>query len=230
MRRILGFLGGLLVLAACAQPPVYRASAKLIVSTADSLPAAEQTPEKENAFYSTAIEVLRSGEFRRRVQERLHKTEAELQTNLTQLKISRIPGADLIVVTVASPSRDFASDFANALIDEYVKFFNEQRDQQSAQVLEPLARDVQRLGKELNEIKEKIRGFEPDHGDPAAADRPEVKTLSESRNRVQALYNVALVNLYAADQTRHWDSRNVSILERARAELQPISRGFFQRD
>jgi len=230
MRRILGFLGGLLLLAACAQPPVYRASAKLFVSTADNLPAAEQTPEKENAFYSTAIEVMRSGEFQRRVQAQMHKTETEVHANLTQLKISRIPGADLILVTVDSPSRDFASDFADAVIDEYVKFFSEQRDQQSAQVLEPLAHDVQRLSKELNEIKEKIRGFEKDHASPAAAEPPEVKTLSESRNRVQTLYNVALVKLYEADQTRRWDSRNVSVLEHAVVEPRPVSRGFFQRD
>jgi len=129
--------------------PVYRASAKLFISTMGGVPTSEVVAENEGSFYSTAFEVMRSQTMLRRVQQRMHKIPAEMQENLVDLRISRVSGADMMLVTVDSPSRDFARDFANALCDEFLKFRDEERAKRQEFALLGLTREINRLSQEL---------------------------------------------------------------------------------
>ena len=139
--------------------PVYRASAKLFISNLGGVPTSEVVAENEGSFYSTAFEVMRSQTMLRRVQQRMHKIPAEMQENLVDLKIARVSGADMMLVTVDSPSRDFARDFANALCDEFLKFRDEERAKRQEFALLGLTREINRLSQELKAANDRIVAY-----------------------------------------------------------------------
>ena len=136
--------------------PVYRAAAKLFISTTGGVPTSELLVESDMTFYSTAIQVMLSQTMLRRVQQRMHKIPAEMQENLVDLKINRVSGADMMLVTVDSPSRDFARDFANALCDEFLKFRDEERAKRQEFALLGLTREINRLSQELKAANDRI--------------------------------------------------------------------------
>ena len=139
--------------------PIYRAAAKLFISTTGGVPTSELVVESDLSFYSTAIEVMRSQTMLRRVQQRMHKIPAEMQENLTDMKIARVAGADMMLVTVDSPSRDFARDFANALCDEFLKFRDEERAKRQEFALLGLTREINRLSQELKAANDRIVAY-----------------------------------------------------------------------
>src|SRR5436309_1393270 len=105
---------------------IYRADLKLLVTSAGaSLPQAEVSREDEYSFYATQMDIMKSQTMLRRIQQRMKKTQDELRENLVDLKIDRVRGSDIIVISVDSPSTDFARDFANTLAEEFLRFREE---------------------------------------------------------------------------------------------------------
>ena len=154
--------------------PVYRASAKLFISTLGGVPTSEVVAEGEGSFYSTAFEVMRSQTMLRRVQQRMHKIPAEMQENLVDLRISRVSGADMMLVTVDSPSRDFARDFANALCDEFLKFRDEERAKRQEFALLGLTREINRLSQELKAANDRIVAYVKQNNLPMMESDPQL--------------------------------------------------------
>src|SRR4051794_25005247 len=71
--------------------PIYRASAKLFVSTSSSSGmTVDLIDEKEVAFYATATEVMQSQSMLRRVQQHMRKTPEEVRENLSNLRLTRV--------------------------------------------------------------------------------------------------------------------------------------------
>ena len=229
MKSFLGLALGVMLLSACESRPIYRANAKLFVSVASGATSGELGSANENAFYETAIAVMQSAMMMQRVQGRLHKIPAEMRDNLAALKVTRLGGADLIVITVDSPSQAFARDCANALCDEYLKFRNEERAKSQESALLGLTREINRLSQELKAANARIVAFEREHGTATNADVPELRLLREDAERVRTLYNALLAQLLKVDVLDR-SSRNVSVLEYAIVEPHPVNRMFFQRD
>jgi capsular exopolysaccharide synthesis family protein len=143
---------------------IWRANCKLLVTSAGAaLPSAELSREDERSFYSTQVEIMSSPTMLRRVQQRLKKTDDEVRENLTNLKISPIRGTQIILISVDSPSRDFARDFANALAEEYFRFREEQRAASSESALLMLTREINRLSQELKSANDKLLNYAKEH-------------------------------------------------------------------
>ena len=152
--------------------PIYQAAAKLFVSNMGGVPTTDIVAEPDQTFYTTAIEVMRSQTMLRRVQTRMHKIPSEMRENLTDMKIARLAGADIILITVNSPSRDFARDFANALCDEFLKFREEERAKRQESALLGLTREINRLSQELKAANERIVAYTRQNGIPLLEQDP----------------------------------------------------------
>jgi len=139
--------------------PIYRGSAKLFVSTSVAGMTGDIVEEGEKTYYSTAMEVMKSQSMLRRVQQRMRKTPEEIRENLSNLGVRRMGGATIIVVTVDSPSKDFAREFANALCDEYLRFRDEEQAKLQEGQLLVLTREINRLAQELKAAQERILTF-----------------------------------------------------------------------
>lgn len=140
--------------------PIYRAKAKLlVVRTGSDLPTASVRIDEDRSFYSTELDIMRSHTMLRRVQQRMRKTNEEMTELLKALRVDRLGGADLIQVSVDSPSTEFAKEFVNTLCEEYLRYRDEQRAQSSEAALLSLTREINRLGQELRAANERVLEF-----------------------------------------------------------------------
>jgi len=201
-------------------PPVYRANAKLFVSRAvAAIPAGESLREDNDRFVNTQIVIMQSATVLRRVQQRLRKTPEEVRELLANLKIARVGNADIIAVSVESRSADFAKEFANAVMDEYLRFRDEQRASAEESALLQLTREINRLSQELKAANDRLLAYTKQHSVAPDADIFELQLMREDRDRVKNLYNTLLNQLLKIDATNTFHLWNVSVLEYAIVEL-----------
>lgn len=150
--------------------PIYRATARLLVTTTGSLPTAETVVEETRSFYATQLSIMQGQTMLRRVQQRMKKTPEEIRENLANLKVSVIGGSDIIVITVDSPSKEFARDFANTLAQEYLLFRDEERARSAESALLMLTREANRIGQEVKAAHERYLAFAKEHNLPVLQD------------------------------------------------------------
>jgi tyrosine-protein kinase Etk/Wzc len=147
--------------------PIYRANAKMVVRNAGgSLPVSEVMREDESRFYATEINILTGQTMGRRVQQRLRKTPEEAHENLFDLKVDVVRGSSILQITVDSPSADFATSYANALCEEYLRYRDEQSTQSSESALLMLTREINRLEEELKGSQERYVEYAKEHDLP----------------------------------------------------------------
>jgi len=79
------------------------------------------------------------------------------------MKVEPVRGSAILMVSVQSPSTDFAKDFANTLCEEYMHFRDEQRAQSSESALLMLTREIKRLGEEKQAATEKMLNYAKEH-------------------------------------------------------------------
>lgn len=140
--------------------PIYRAQAKMLVTMAGgAVPQTEITREEEGTYYGTQVNIMLSQTMLRRLQQRMKKTPEEITENLVRYTVSRMWGSNILLITVDSPSQDFARDFANAMAEEYLRVREEQRAQSSESALLMLTREINRLSQELKAGNEKYVNF-----------------------------------------------------------------------
>lgn len=144
--------------------PIFRSNLKMLVTTAGvAVPSSEVFKEDEARFYGTQIDIMKSQTMLKRVQQKLRKTADEIRENLVDLSITPVRGSSIILVSVDSPSRDFAREFSNTLAEEYMRFREEQRLASSESVLLSLTREVTRLNQEVKAADDKIVAYARDH-------------------------------------------------------------------
>ena len=150
--------------------PIYRANARLLVTTTSYLPTADTVAEDTRTFMATQLNIMQGQTMLRRVQQRMKKTPDEIRENLTNLKVSVIGGSDIIVISVDSPSKEFARDFANTLAQEYLLFRDEERARSAESALLMLTREANRLNQEVKAAQERYLAYAKEHNLPVLQD------------------------------------------------------------
>jgi uncharacterized protein involved in exopolysaccharide biosynthesis len=207
------------LVAACeSRSPVYRAKIKLLITRSGATPADGSADEDIDRFVATQRDVLLGLNVLRRTEQRMNRTAEEVRNKLADVKVTPVRGADIIVVSVDSPSPDFAKEFANTLVSEYLKFRDEQRAQTSENALSPLVHETERLREELKIANEKLTAFEKAHGVSTNSELSELELLAENREQVRSLYNASLAQLTIAQAERTAHGPGVTILEPAIVE------------
>jgi uncharacterized protein involved in exopolysaccharide biosynthesis len=191
------------------------------------LSGGESVREDDERFIATQAAIMRSVTILRRTELRMKKTTDEIRENLVDLKVAPVRGSDIIVISVDSPSADFARDFANALTEEFLKFRDEQRAATSANALLQVTREVNRLHEELKALDERVSAFAKEQNITPEAVLEKSLTLREDREQVRSLYNALLAQLMKIDATQSFNTRTVSVLEPAILEPKPIHSEFF---
>jgi capsular exopolysaccharide synthesis family protein len=150
--------------------PIYRANAKLLVTISGGVMPSAEVREEGGGFYATQIDIMMSQTMLKRVQLRMKKSTDEIRENLTNLKISPVRGSDILMITVDSPSADFARDFADSLAAEYLQFRNEDRARASESALLMLTREINRLSQEVKASQDRYFTYAQDNNLPMLKD------------------------------------------------------------
>ena len=187
-----------------------------------ALPVDKLAREDDERFVATQTEIMQSQTLLRRTEQRMNRTADEVRENLTNLKVAPVRGADIIVISVDSRSKDFAKDFANTLAEEYLRFREEQRAQTAESVMLRLSSEIKRLGQELREFDERMLAFAKEHNVAFDADAPGLRAFREGRDRIKSLHDALLAQLMKIDVTQSFAAHQVTILEAAIVEPRPV--------
>jgi len=165
--------------------PIYRANARMLVTVTGGLPTGDTVLEDSRTFFSTQLNIIQGQTMLRRVQQRMKKTPDEIRENLANLKVSMIGGSDIIVISVDSPSKEFARDFANTLAQEYLLFRDEERARSAENALLTLTREANRIGQEVKAAQDRYLAYAKERNLPA---------LPQTKATWEQLYSTHMAN------------------------------------
>lgn len=114
-------------------------------------------------FYGTIIETLESSEMRRRALDRVRALHPELKECDIYIEASQNKGSAIFSVRAFGSEPKYTRIILDALLDEFIAFRNQIREQQRNKALTSLAEDVVRREKGLKEKQDKLTNFEKEN-------------------------------------------------------------------
>lgn len=111
-------------------------------------------------FYGTIIETIESSEMRRRALDRVRALHPDMKETEVEIQVSQNRGSAIFNVRAFGVEPRYTKIFLDSLLDEFVAFRNQIREQQRNKALTTLAEDVVRREKSLQEKQEKLTGFQ----------------------------------------------------------------------
>ena len=156
------------VLVSCKQKaPTYVSIAKLVAGgrmvAGGSQANAIQYQDYIQDFYGTIIETVESSEMRRRALDRLRALHPDMKETPVEVKVTQNKGSAIFNVAAKGADPKFTKTFLDCLLDEFVAFRNQIREQQRNKALTTLSEDLVRREKSLQERQEKLTDFQKEH-------------------------------------------------------------------
>lgn len=111
-------------------------------------------------FYGTIIETIESSEMRRRALDRVRALHPDMKESEVDIQVSQNRGSAIFNVRAFGIEPKYTRIFLDALLDEFIAFRNQIREQQRNKALTTLAEDVVRREKALQEKQDKMTSFE----------------------------------------------------------------------
>lgn len=111
-------------------------------------------------FYGTIIETIESSEMRRRALDRVRALHPDMKESEVEIQVSQNRGSAIFNVRAFGIEPKYTRIFLDSLLDEFIAFRNQIREQQRNKALTTLAEDVVRREKNLQEKQDKLTSFE----------------------------------------------------------------------
>ncbi len=142
-------------------PPVFLSTARMMVSGKISIPegGAAYSEELSN-FFGTQIELMQSGEVRRRAQEQVLSRHPDLEPVPVQLEVAQLRGAAIFMLRATGTNPQYTQLFLDACLDEYIESKREMRSTKSETTVSAITDELSRLEKELRQGEEEILAFQ----------------------------------------------------------------------
>jgi hypothetical protein len=152
--------------------PEFRSLAKVIVTW--ELPEEDSTAPYKADLYGTCIEILESPEMKRRALERVRALHRDLRDLNVEIRTARTPGSGIINILATGAEAKYTRVFLDALIDEFIAFRTNVREQEHGRVLQSYLQEVVTLQKVMEETisrHNRARAASPPTEGPAEIER-----------------------------------------------------------
>lgn len=142
------------------QPDTHTSLAKLvaggrIVASEGNVNWQEQLTD----FYGTIIETLESAEMKKRAMARVHALHPDLKDSNIDIRVAQTKGSAIFNIFAIGSEPKFTKIFLDALLDEFIAFRQQIRDQGLERALNTFTETVVKKGKDLTERTEKLEAF-----------------------------------------------------------------------
>jgi capsular exopolysaccharide synthesis family protein len=143
-----------------SKPDTYQSLAKLvaggrIVAQEGSVGWQEQLTD----FYGTIIETLESAEMKKRALARVHALHPDLKDTNVEIRVAQTKGSAIFNVFAVGSEKTFTKIFLDAMLDEFVAFRQQIREQGLERALNTFTETVVKKSKELQERTERLEAF-----------------------------------------------------------------------
>ncbi len=155
-------MSGIVLVSCKQQPPKYISLAKLVVGgrmVGNSSPSGPAYVDYLQDFYGTIIETIESSEMRRRALDRVRALHPDMKESDVEIQVSQNKGSAIFNVRAFGSEPKYTRVFLDALLDEFLAFRIQIREQQKNKALTTLAEDVVRREKNLQETQDKLTAY-----------------------------------------------------------------------
>jgi capsular exopolysaccharide synthesis family protein len=152
--------------------------------------------EQLTDFYGTIIETLESAEMKKRALARIHALHPDLKDTNVDIRVAQTKGSAIFNVFAIGSEPKFTKIFLDAMLDEFVAFRQQIREQGLERALNTFTETVVKKSKELQERTEKLEAFRKAN---------DVVVLTDGRNEAAAF----LLNLKAKRENILTESKDI---------------------
>ncbi len=169
LRRRWWFLLLTAAIAICVQalritgrPTEFFAVGKVLVgsTTVNAKPGEQVLATQSNQdVYGTQIEILESGELRRRALERVRSMNPELREIDVEIRVTQTKGSSILNVAAVGEDGKYTRIFLSALLDEYVAFRKEMIEKSLGSAMNKVIEEVLSREKQVKEKFAKLNDY-----------------------------------------------------------------------
>ncbi len=169
LRRRWWFLLLTAAIAICVQalritgrPVEFFAVGKVLVGTSsvNAKPGEQVLQQQQNTdVYGTQIEILESGELRRRALERVRSMNPELKEIDVEIRVTQTKGSSILNVAAVGEDGKYTRIFLGALLDEYVAFRKEMIEKSLGSAMNKVIEEVLSREKQVKENAAKLNDY-----------------------------------------------------------------------
>lgn len=181
-----------------SEPVRYTSLAKLVAGGRMVAQGDLNWQETMQDFYGTIIETLESADLKKRALARVQALHPEMKGSEVDIKVSQTRGSAIFNVFAIGPEQKYTQIFLESLLDEFVAFRQQIREQGLERALNTFTETVVKKSKELQEIGEKLEAFRKANN---------VVTLTNGNNEAAAF----LISLKAKKKSLETELNDISL-------------------
>ncbi|MES2570035.1 MAG: polysaccharide biosynthesis tyrosine autokinase [Verrucomicrobiota bacterium] len=142
------------------QPERFSSVGRMMVSGKLNMPEGAVYSEELNNFYGTQIQLMQSGEVRRRAQDRVGTLRPDLPAEAIALDVAQLRGAAIFVLKATGMHPEYTRLFLEASMEEYMNSRKEMRSDKSETTLTAITAELVRIEKELRAGEAELLNFQ----------------------------------------------------------------------
>ncbi len=144
-------------------PPAYLSQGRLMVSGQIQLSEGARYTEELVNFFGTQIELMQSGEVKKRAHARVHALRPDLAPEDVKLEVGQLTKTAIFVMRCTGQSPLYTQAYLDACMDEYMATKKEMRNQKSESTTAAIADELVRLEKEMVKHEEDMHDFQKEN-------------------------------------------------------------------
>ena len=144
-------------------PPAYLSVGRLMVSGQIHLNEGAMYTEELVNFFGTQIELMQSGEVKKRAHQRVHQLRPDLAPEDVRLEVGQLPKTSIFVTRCTGQTPLYTQAYLDACMEEYTATKKEMRFQKSESTTAAIADELVRLEKEMAKHDEDMHDFQKEN-------------------------------------------------------------------
>ncbi|MEM6822328.1 MAG: polysaccharide biosynthesis tyrosine autokinase [Verrucomicrobiota bacterium] len=198
-------------------PAVYISGARMMVDPQIRIPEKAVYTEELTNFYGTQIELMRSGKVRERAAERVRALHPEVATAGVDIQVFQQPKSSIFNFSAKGGSQIYTQYFLDAVMEAFVHFKDEMRNEASQKTLSAITEQVLKLEGELKTAQQNLYDFQKgndviglqEKGNTAAAYVSELEQELADANK-----ELELLELMDLEQNLEQQERDAELVEK----------------
>ena len=192
------------------RPQEFRSLAKLVAGGQMVANDNYTWREQQADFYGTIIETVESAEMKRRALERVRALHPDLKDSDVEIRVAQTKGSAIFNILATGSEPRYTKIFLDALLDEFIAFRQNIREQAQGKVLQQFLQEVVNKQKAMEERNDKLTKFSAannvitinNSNNTAAQFLNNLQSQRESQRTMLAELKLAPANVDAAMQSR----------------------------
>jgi len=144
-------------------PPAYYSVGRLMVSGQIRLSEGAAYTEELVNFYGTQVELMKSGEVRKRAAARVRGLRPDIAPEEVKLDVGLSKGSSLFIMSVTGQSPLYTQAYLDAAMEEFMSMKKDMREQKSVSTSAVIADELVRLEKEMAKEEEEMHNFQKEN-------------------------------------------------------------------